>query len=377
MTSPWGIVLVVVVVYLVVRVPRISPGPMSDHDMPTILAELEADHSLAAVLSWFTGSWVQDDMYYRPLSSLVHWANFMLADDDGFYWRLVNALIIAATMPALVWMFAVGFGRPWAGVITAGLLPWFRPLDQMVSFPAWRTELLSALFLILATGAGLSYLREGRRQRLIFMLAMLLVALGFKEVSFAWPAFFAVACLFVRRDLRTVKAIGGAFGLAAAVWLMRVHFLGHPLLGAPIRHVDFPLARQLEVFVRMLFAPVYEHIVMVYPTLAESWYFLLSRRFYEAVFLDLLFIFVNVVLLLRAPRVLGVIWVWRIILYLPSMPFANIFPFYLYIPIVGTVMLYGVAFEEVARMLCRRYAVWLRERGLKVNSKPKDAEALC
>lgn len=360
LSNPWTIVLLLMAHYVASTVPSIWTGPLRDWDMPTILASLEEDHSLRAVASWFTGPWVQAEDYYRPLTSVVHWANFLLCGDSGFCWRLVNVLIVAATMPAIVWMFSAGLKRPWAGVITAALLPWFHPVASMVAYPAWRTDLLCGIFLMLATGAALCYLREGARRWLYLMLAMLLLAIGFKEVAFAWPAFLALACLFIRRDRRAAAAICSAFGLAALLWLLRVHFLGHPLLGAPIEHVNFSIERQLQVFGRMLFDPIYDNILLVYPSIMSSWAGLLMPRLYVAIAGDLLFVAVNLILLLRAPRILGVVWAWRVMLYLPSMPFANILPFYLYIPVLGTIMLYGLALQEVAGDLRRRLGPWLQ-----------------
>ncbi len=351
--NPFLVAAIVALIWLAHRVPRLSADAMEGPDMPAILGALESDHSLGAVASWFAGPWVQCPNYYRPLTSLVHLMDFLVWGRDPWGWRLTNALIIAVTIPALVWLCSAGLGRPWAGVV-AGAALLLQPLTrQMTVWPAWRTDAICGLFLCIATGAGLSWIREGHRAHLWLSLVALLLAILSKEPAFIWPAFAAVAALALGHHVRGGILVLSSAALAAAMWLLRIRCLGHPLMGAPIVHVQFTLSRQLWQLVMLLFYPVAWNLSFTYPAILGEAYSFMHGALYKALLTDLLVIAANVVLLLHLPRIWVVIWAWRLIMYLPSMPFANLYAFYRYIPTLGDALLYGVAVSAAAPWLGR------------------------
>jgi hypothetical protein len=52
------------------------------------------------------------------------------------------------------------------------------------------------------------------------------------------------------------------------------------------------------------------------------------------------------------------LWPWRAITYIPSLPFARIFDFYYYIPVLGTALLYGVGAVELVRRIAPHLRRW-------------------
>jgi len=329
--------------------------------MYVILGTLRAGDSLGALWSWFTGPWVQSPDYYRPVISLLHWIDFQIWGSLGWGWRLTNALIIAATLPALTWLCAAGLRRPWAGPVAAFALPQLRAAEDMPLWPAWRTDAVCGFFLVLATGGALVYLREGRRRSLALTLVTLVLALMSKETAFIWPAFVAVLVLVAARNRRGLALLGSVFALTGAFWLMRVSLLGHPILGLLPQHVDFPVSMQLRDLLWTVTDPVYMNVTTTYPAvLSEAWWII--PTFWWALISDLTFIGANVLVGITSLRLLGLLWAWRVITYLPSMPFVRLYDFYYYIPAIGTAVLYGVAASVALRMLAPRARTWWESR---------------
>ncbi|MGI5816812.1 MAG: hypothetical protein ACOX9R_01810 [Armatimonadota bacterium] len=358
--SPWGATLLVTLAWCAYMAPRLSGVSMGGPDMHVIVGNLRADHSLAAVWSWFTGPWVQGPEYYRPLSSLLHWMDFMLWGDEAPGWGLTNTLIVAASLIALTWLCAEGLRLPWAGPVAGIALLRLEPVEKMPLWPAWRTDALAGLFLLIATAAALSYLRGGSRGRLWLALAMLLLALMSKEVALAWPGVAAIIVLMMARNRRGLVLLGSVFVLTGVFWVMRASFLGQPLGPAVGAQAGFPVRMQLMALVRTMLDPVYIHARASYPMLLDdpSWWTVWGLR--ETIMQDAAFIAANVVVGVMAPRLLGLIWSWRLITYLPALPFARLWPFYYYVPSLGTALLYGVAAALAARALRPRLSEWWR-----------------
>ncbi|MFW6438377.1 MAG: hypothetical protein ACOCZ7_05110, partial [Armatimonadota bacterium] len=144
-------------------------------------------------------------------------------------------------------------------------------------------------------------------------------------------------------------------------WLMRVSLLGHPLLGAMSLTVDFTIETQLRFLVQTVFDPLYLDATNVYPSLIDEEAWWVVPAFWEAVIADTIFIVANVTLAVTNPHLLGVLWAWRVITYLPSMPFCRMWDFYYYIPTLGTAVLYGVAATILARKARPHVQSWRRE----------------
>lgn len=344
--------------YLALTVPRLSDEPLEGPDMPVILDLLRADHSWAVLSAGFTGPWMRSGDYYRPLITVLDWTDYRLWGEDPRGWRLTNTVLIAATMLALAWLCREGLALPWAGPIAAALLPCYRLAGEATFWPAWRTDLLSGLFLCLATGAALSYLQGGQRARLALAVGMFVPALLAKEVAFIWPAFIAVAVLILGHRPRGLVLLATVTGAAGLIWLLRMRLLGQPLLGAPVMVVDFPLRLQLWQFAHLLFGPVAWDLTVTLPAIVSTpdWWF--AAPLWSTLGADCAFVGVNLTAIRAAPRLWGVLWAWRAIMYLPSMPFARIFMFYIYVPTLGTVLLYAVgtlsAVQLAQRHLQRR-----------------------
>lgn len=352
--TPWGITILFTAAWLTLTIPSLPNSPLIGPDMYVIIGNLRADHSAAAVWSWFSGHWVQGAEYYRPIPSLLHWADYMIWGEAPYGWRLTNALLLAATFPALTWLCARGLQCPWAGPVAAVALIRFHPAVEMPIYPAWRTDLLCGLFLLLATAAALEYIRDGAWKRLWLALGMLLLALMSKEVAVVWPAVAAIAVLLMGRNRHGLILLGSSFALTGAFWLLRVHLLGHPLLGQLPPQVNFPMETQLAFFYRTLVDPLYINFTVTYPSIVglPGWW--VSALFWQTVLEDTAFVAANVILAVRAPRLLALLWAWRAITYLPAMPFVRLYPFYYYIPALGSALIYGLAAALLVQILLAR-----------------------
>ncbi|GEM_PF-6032364 len=352
--TPWGVTILFAAAWLAVAVPSLPSSPLIGPDMSVIIGNLRADHSAAAVWSWFSGHWAQGEEYYRPIPSVLHWADYMIWGAAPYGWRLTNALLLAATFPALTWLCARGFERPWAGPVTAMALLRFHPAEEMPIWPAWRTDLVCGLFLLLTTGAALEYIRDGAWKRLLLALGMLLLALMSKEVAIVWPAVAAIAVLLMGRNRHGLILLGSSFALTGAFWLLRVHLLGHPLLGQLPPQVNFPMETQLAFFYRTLVDPLYINFTVIYPSIAGEPGWWISALLWQAALEDTAFVAANVILAVGAPRLLAVLWAWRVITYLPAVPFVRLYPFYYYIPALGSALIYGLAAVCLVQMLLPR-----------------------
>ncbi len=368
--TPWGAIVLMTVGWLLAVAPGLSRVPMGGPDMHIILDVLREDHSLGALWSWFSGHWLQGPDYYRPIISLVHWTDFMIWGDNPWGWRLTNALMLAATALALTWLCDRALNMPWAGPVTAIALAGSKIVDGMLYWPAWRTDAVCGLFLIFATGAAIVYLKRGDKRWLWFAAGMLLLALMSKEVALVWPAFAAVMVLVIARDRRGLALLGVTFALTGAFWLLRVHLLGHPLLGKVPMHVDYGIRRQMMALLRTLFDPIYIDVTSVYPALFSQPLWWMNERFWLAVGGDIAFIGANVFVGIASLPLLGLIWAWRLITYLPALPFARVWSFYYYIPSLGTALLYGVGVVTLTRWLRPRIQVARRIRLKRDDESP-------
>jgi hypothetical protein len=350
--APVVVLAVIVVAWTTWRLATLTNAPFEGPDMHVIIGTLEADHSAAAIASWFTGPWVQSDDYYRPLTSLVHLMDYHLWGDRPWGWRVTTTLIISLSMLAMAWAVWQAFGDRWWAVASAGLLPLINPVDRVPLWPAWRTDALCGLFLLIATGAALG--RHPARWRIPVTLAALLLALVSKESAFIWPAFLAAALLVSGDHLRKWPLLLATVALTGSVWLLRVHLLGHPLLGSAPMHVNTPLEGQLWRYWAFLMGPIIWHLTATYPAYIGAPFSMLLPGFARVVLGDLAFIGANVLLIVSALRIFAIIWVWRLIMYLPSLPFVAMFDFYEYLPMLGTVMLYGIGAVEAIRRIALR-----------------------
>lgn len=337
----------------VIPLPR---GRLPDSDMAIILDALREDDSWWAVGSWFVGDWVQRNGYYRPLASVSLWLDFKMWGDSLWGYRVTNRLIVGVTMLALVWLAQSCVGTGWAGVVGGLVLVLSAEARYMMDYAPTRTDGLCALFLCLATASAISYVREGRRGRLLLSLGMLLAALLCKEVAFIWPVFAAVAALVWGVQRRAAVTGASAFALAGAVWIVRAAALGIPLTGAPVEVLNYPLGRQVQQFATFLLGPVYYHVTVSYPYTEPSLGVLLVQGVHRMVLLDLWFVAANVLLLLGDVRTFCIAWAWRVIMYLPSLPFGYFRPHYWYIPVLGNCLLHGAAMILAGRWVRRRFA---------------------
>jgi len=239
----WQLGLALAVVLCVALVPTARPifDPAvqalyrENPDSKTI-ARQAAEATPSTVASWWHGDWIESDSmyhYYRPLSSMLLWLEYVAFGFDFqkyclvswflhalacvalFFWvrRLLgsgaSALIFAVLAVALfsVPSETADAGPHWGNRgIARGVMPWFPAQTDIASLSASLTALILLDL----------YLQRGRRGWLIGSLGLYLTALGFKETPLCLP--LVTACLVLyRRPTRRVALL--ALGLQLLVAL--------------------------------------------------------------------------------------------------------------------------------------------------------------
>lgn len=232
----------------------------------------------ADVPRWFTGAWIQEDSpYYRPLSSLLFWAEVRAFGKD-FTGHAVVSWVIHGAICGLLYLLALRWvpGPPGQRVVWALVTVVLFNVRRGPQGPGWlaapvsygvvawwpgqtdQTCLLVALLSLLSLDR---WLVEGTRAHLWRGLGWWVVALGFKEMAVCVP--LVVGCqILMRRGWGTLalwrrdeegKATA-APGLAWRVvtpWLAVVagFLLVRPLL---VPGAWGPKARSLDYFARKI-----------------------------------------------------------------------------------------------------------------------------
>jgi 4-amino-4-deoxy-L-arabinose transferase-like glycosyltransferase len=191
---------------------------------------LKAPH-LADTLRWWTGTWVGQVPFYRPLTSYVFWIEWKLFGDAEVAY-LLPAVLAHALAAALFCQLALRLAERWqlgvpavAGIV-AGLafvgvgLPYRWGVTSLV-VGQWKNQ-PDALAAACCFAALLAYLRaqEGRRGRLGLAIAAYLAGCGFKEIAVFLPlVVFALELPFEKRSAREQWLRAGAFAMAGVVFL--------------------------------------------------------------------------------------------------------------------------------------------------------------
>lgn len=191
---------------------------------------------------WWTGAWIQHEMYYRPLSSMLFFAQGKLFGHDFQRYCMVSWVANGVNVVLLMLLGASlargsrrvklgiglftatalllakhpelyqGPGYPTAPVqrITAGVMPWW-PV---------QTDLFS-LMLGLASLLLLDrYLLSGRRGMLLGAAASFTAALLFKEMALCIPLMVPLLVLYRRRK-RVLPVTALYVGLGLTFYLVR------------------------------------------------------------------------------------------------------------------------------------------------------------
>ncbi len=191
---------------------------------------------------WWTGSWIQHEMYYRPLSSMLFFAEAQLF---GTHFQpycivswLANAInvvllfflgaslargsrrtkIFVGALTAVLFLIArhpqlsQGPGNPEAAAarVTWGMMPWW---------PA-QTDIFSMLFGVLSLVLLDRWLITNRRSLLTGAIISFVAALLFKEMALCIPLMVPLMVLYRRRE-RFVPVVATAFGIGILFFAIR------------------------------------------------------------------------------------------------------------------------------------------------------------
>jgi Tfp pilus assembly protein PilF len=164
--------------------------------------------------------------YYRPLITLTFFLDVQVWGLHPFGFHLTNVLAHVAATRAVLALARRILGGELAAVVCA-LVFALHPLHtESVSFVSGRTDVIAALFFLLAL---LAYDRGRDRERpglSVWSLGAYLLALLAKEVAITLPAVLILWDLLVRGDLRDRRAIRGAAARYAAYAAVAGLYLG-------------------------------------------------------------------------------------------------------------------------------------------------------
>jgi hypothetical protein len=178
----------------------------------------------ATVPGWWAGAWIQHSSpYYRPLSSMLFWAEVRAFGRDFLghavmSWALHGAICVLLYLLALRW-FPGPPGRRAAFALLAVVLfnlrrgpqgPGWIPAPVAYGVVAWwpgQTDQACLLFALLCLLDLDTWLVEGGRRRLWRGLAWWVVALLFKEMAVCVP--LVAGCQILLRRGRPALALWG------------------------------------------------------------------------------------------------------------------------------------------------------------------------
>ncbi len=205
-----------------------------------------AEHAIAArwtdIGSWWRGPWIQHEMYYRPLSSMLFFAEGQLFGMDFQRYCIVSWVANAANVVLLFLLGASlargsrkvrlvigaltgmlfllarhpeicqGIGNPSAPAarVTWSVMPWW-PV---------QTDIFSMLFGVLSLLLLDRYLMVKRNGYLVGAVVSFVAALLFKEMALCLPLMVPLLVLYRRRD-KVLGVSAMCVGLAAVFYAVR------------------------------------------------------------------------------------------------------------------------------------------------------------
>lgn len=167
-----------------------------DLDTGLIFEGIKAAPTFRSTLKWFTGTWVGQVPFYRPLTSLGFWTEYHLFGPKAFAsWQWVtffSHLLVVALAFLFFWRFSGDF---WLAALVVIFYSVMRPpLEKLIGqAPALEYMTYPTLFHwknqpdLWATASILGCLLNVLKKRWWLALVLATVAVGFKEIG--WIAF--------------------------------------------------------------------------------------------------------------------------------------------------------------------------------------------
>ncbi len=241
-----GVVVAAVVSLAATCYPVFSPATQARYATEPDANNIVAAASQASwrdALGWWSGAWIEPDMpYYRPLPSLVFWAEYGLFERDFQKYCVVSWLAHAGCAVVLFLLALSLFrGRPPRVALGMALLVVFLfntrrnimvpqlwepyPIAWSV-MPYWpsQTDIFSLLLSLLSLLVLDRYALEPSRGRLAGAVGLFAAALLFKEMTVATALLAPIWVWYRRRKIPW--EVGGLYvGLGIVFLLLRTHFV--------------------------------------------------------------------------------------------------------------------------------------------------------
>lgn len=174
-------------------------GKQPDLDTALIHTGLLRAHSFAGTLRWWTGTWVGQVPFYRPLTSYVFWFEWQ-GFGDREYLYLIPTLLIHALASGLFGLLSYRLAEhyeipaAWPAALVgalgfAGVLSPQRMAAAGSVAALWKNQ-PDSLAAVCLFSAFLCYLRAraGSRRAMAGTVFFYLAACGFKEIAVLFPA---------------------------------------------------------------------------------------------------------------------------------------------------------------------------------------------
>jgi hypothetical protein len=322
--------------------PRQPIDYWTDRDGLHKLQGIAADPSLKAALGYFVGDDPQHVKTFRPLPAFTLWIEWHLWGFTRWPYQVMNLAWLALTALALV-SLGRALGLAAAPAWAAGLALLAMPSMGsriVVLIVATRHDLTCVLFSILAVRSLLGYLDDGRRRWLASYAACSLLAYLSKEMAVVLvPMGLALVAADWRRGPHRALAAAGVTVAVAAVWyawylyaqtnMAAGGFTGHSF-GDLVHLLRRRWRNSLMLYEWQLCPPLGSLRSMLLG--APSLDLLIYGRFWRSLVRLVLFATVVVVAWRRQRRVLGVVFLWKLVTYLPVLPLNLSGPWHRYMP---------------------------------------------
>lgn len=330
-----------------------------DLDDHGIFLLLEQDHRLSTVASWFHGDWVHRNGFYRPLSAVSLWLDYLLWRQRHRGYALTSWMLQCLTAWLLALLVDRMLGHALCALLAGGAFSWvWLPSNRMiVQHLSTRIDSLCLVWMLTALLWGLRWVDTGQGRWMAASLGAGLLALWSKEMALTLPLLLPVVhgLRGKPQGWRRALLMSMALGLLVAAWGMAYHlFLPQAMAGRWAMMKPQRLLWQYRLALLGLLPSLAWFLFWLLgkPSL---WNFLMAWAWVMTA--QFLLTLVGVGLVVRfVPRAALFFLLWALITWIPLLPVRLHNPHYEYIPSMATYTLLGAmafAFLEAVGRLRR------------------------
>jgi len=188
-----------------------------------LLKGLDAGHSISSSLGWFHGEWPERNGFYRPLTSVSLWLDYLLYGWNGRPYRLTNLFLYILTATALgplICLFTSRRDFAVASVAFFCLYPQGGSEAVILAFNP-RGDLLCGLFYLGGLYSALRYARYREPRHAGWFAVCFTLALLSKEMALSLPLMAIATILLASRlpRFRALRSVPALLAASAAVGL--------------------------------------------------------------------------------------------------------------------------------------------------------------